>query len=220
MPTPQQPDLSLCSMPSQQGSHAWCSAVSSISSARACVFCNSAASLAAHTIDLKIDRALSLLPGPNACTSALLELNQYVSLQSYWQYQPTKMHSLRHDALQTKAVAMLSEAAELCDDDTRLQRIIPYMLVRNACSGVATCSPGRSQKPCARIVHSAKLVTGAAASWISLHLICCCACPCRLDSSVVWACSCATDHGTGAFCQPSMLFGEPPSLPHLSTAAR
>ena len=32
--------------------------------------------------------------------------------------------------MQTQAVAMLSEAAELCDDDTRLQRIIPYMLVR------------------------------------------------------------------------------------------
>ena len=36
--------------------------------------------------------------------------------------------------MQTKAVAMLSEAAELCDDDTRLQRIIPYMLVRSALS--------------------------------------------------------------------------------------
>ena len=30
---------------------------------------------------------------------------------------------------QTRAVALLSRAAEMCDDDTRLQRIVPYLLV-------------------------------------------------------------------------------------------
>lgn len=31
--------------------------------------------------------------------------------------------------LQTRAVALLSKAATMCDDDTRLQRIVPYLLV-------------------------------------------------------------------------------------------
>ena len=31
---------------------------------------------------------------------------------------------------QTRAVALLSRAAEWCDDDTRLQRVVPYLLVR------------------------------------------------------------------------------------------
>ena len=35
--------------------------------------------------------------------------------------------------VQTAAVALLGEAAELCDDDTRLQRIVPYLLVRARC---------------------------------------------------------------------------------------
>ena len=32
---------------------------------------------------------------------------------------------------QTRAVALLSQAAGLCDDDTRLQRVVPYLLVRD-----------------------------------------------------------------------------------------
>ena len=32
-------------------------------------------------------------------------------------------------AAQTRAVALLSRAAEMCDDDTRLQRVVPYLLV-------------------------------------------------------------------------------------------
>ena len=31
---------------------------------------------------------------------------------------------------QTRAVALLCKAAEMCDDDTRLQRVVPYLLVR------------------------------------------------------------------------------------------
>ena len=34
-------------------------------------------------------------------------------------------------ALQTRAVALLSRAAAMCDDDTRLQRVVPYLLVRS-----------------------------------------------------------------------------------------
>lgn len=33
--------------------------------------------------------------------------------------------------MQTRAVALLSKAAALCDDDTRLQRVVPYLLVRH-----------------------------------------------------------------------------------------
>ena len=31
--------------------------------------------------------------------------------------------------MQTRAVALLSRVAVLCDDDTRLQRVVPYILV-------------------------------------------------------------------------------------------
>ena len=31
--------------------------------------------------------------------------------------------------VQTRAVALLCKAAEMCDDDTRLQRVVPYLLV-------------------------------------------------------------------------------------------
>lgn len=34
-------------------------------------------------------------------------------------------------SLQTRAVALLSRAAAMCDDDTRLQRVVPYLLVRS-----------------------------------------------------------------------------------------
>ena len=35
----------------------------------------------------------------------------------------------RASGAQARAVAMLSLAAEMCDDDARLQRIVPYLLV-------------------------------------------------------------------------------------------
>lgn len=34
-----------------------------------------------------------------------------------------------HVELQARAVAMLSRTAEACNDDVRLQRIVPYLLV-------------------------------------------------------------------------------------------
>ena len=57
------------------------------------------------------------------------------------QYMLKGQHVLKLCLMQTQAVAMLSKAAELCDDDTRLQRIIPYMLVRAGTSRhLAGCS--------------------------------------------------------------------------------
>ena len=32
-------------------------------------------------------------------------------------------------SVQTRAVALLSRVAVMCDDDTRLQRVVPYILV-------------------------------------------------------------------------------------------
>lgn len=32
--------------------------------------------------------------------------------------------------MQAKAIALLTETATHCDDDTRLQRIVPYLMVR------------------------------------------------------------------------------------------
>ena len=41
---------------------------------------------------------------------------------------------------QTRAVALLSQAAALCDDDTRLQRVVPYLLVSPLlCSRTGAC---------------------------------------------------------------------------------
>ena len=34
--------------------------------------------------------------------------------------------------MQTRAVALLSRVAVLCDDDTRLQRVVPYILVSHS----------------------------------------------------------------------------------------
>ena len=40
--------------------------------------------------------------------------------------------------VQARAIALLSEAARYCDDDTRLQRIVPYLVVR--CKPYSTLS--------------------------------------------------------------------------------
>ena len=36
--------------------------------------------------------------------------------------------------VQTRAVALLSRVAVMCDDDTRLQRVVPYILVNGPSS--------------------------------------------------------------------------------------
>ena len=79
----------------------------------------------------------------------------------------SRQHVLKLGLTQTKAVAMLSEAAELCDDDTRLQRIIPYMLVRAGLrAGMRANSPAICSKQ--HGTHSALLRSST-----SLLLPCC-----------------------------------------------
>ena len=36
---------------------------------------------------------------------------------------------MREGILQVKAISLLTDTAKYCDDDTRLQRIVPYLIV-------------------------------------------------------------------------------------------
>ena len=62
-----------------------------------------------------------------ACTSCMCRMRTGVACccPHGWSVQLQSMALL----LQARAVAMLSLAAERCDDDARLQRIVPYLLV-------------------------------------------------------------------------------------------
>ena len=39
------------------------------------------------------------------------------------------MSRVEEDDLQVKAISLLTDTAKYCDDDTRLQRIVPYLIV-------------------------------------------------------------------------------------------
>ena len=43
----------------------------------------------------------------------------------------TLLADLHGCVLQVKAISLLTETAKYCDDDTRLQRIVPYLVVRH-----------------------------------------------------------------------------------------
>ena len=47
----------------------------------------------------------------------------------------------------TRAVALLSRAAEMCDDDTRLQRVVPYLLVSSSSLSEKTNSESNRKEP-------------------------------------------------------------------------